>query len=146
MTQPRSFRHFHTPIGRCVQAETADNGASTQRSCRIPLAQKATTNWDEQYCSTAPVLPCNRLLMRVVTVCLGIFVCTGLAISAGQYGILEADRYIKLGTRLPELPPGEGGELRVVADCLPGRPIAHGFSRTCASDDTKRSSGIKGSK
>ena len=29
--------------------------------------------------------------------------------------IPDADRYIKLGTRLPELPPGEGGELRVVA-------------------------------
>jgi len=35
--------------------------------------------------------------------------------AAAQPVIPDADRYIKLGTRLPELPPGEGGELRVVA-------------------------------
>jgi len=35
--------------------------------------------------------------------------------AAAQPVIPDEDRYIKLGTRLPELPPGEGGELRVVA-------------------------------
>jgi len=35
--------------------------------------------------------------------------------AVAQPVIPEEDRYIKLGTRLPELPPGEGGELRVVA-------------------------------
>jgi hypothetical protein len=39
----------------------------------------------------------------------------GLA-TAGQDRIPEPDRYIKLGTRLPDLPPDESGELRVVAD------------------------------
>jgi hypothetical protein len=35
--------------------------------------------------------------------------------AVAQPVIPDEDRYIKLGTRLPELPPGEGGELRVVA-------------------------------
>jgi len=33
-----------------------------------------------------------------------------------QVPIPETDRYIKLGTRIPEVPAGQGGELRVVAD------------------------------
>ena len=35
--------------------------------------------------------------------------------AAAQPVIPDEDRYIKLGTRLPELPPGKGGDLRVVA-------------------------------
>ena len=56
------------------------------------------------------------MLTRAAGVCFcAIVLRAGLA-TAGQDRIPEPDRYIKLGTRLPDLPPDEGGELRVVAD------------------------------
>src|SRR5262245_64258250 len=52
---------------------------------------------------------------RVVSLCVGCLMSFIAGRAAAQPVIPDADRYIKLGTRLPELPPGEGGELRVVA-------------------------------
>ena len=53
---------------------------------------------------------------RAAVVCVGIIVCVGAARVTAQAVTPEADRYIKLGTRVPEVAPGEGGELRVVAE------------------------------
>jgi hypothetical protein len=57
------------------------------------------------------------MLSRVAVLCFAVIAC-GARVGrvAAQAVIPEADRYIKLGTRVPELPPGEGGELRVVAE------------------------------
>ena len=52
---------------------------------------------------------------RIVGLCVGWLVCLAAGRVAAQPVIPDADRYIKLGTRLPELPPGKGGDLRVVA-------------------------------
>jgi hypothetical protein len=56
------------------------------------------------------------MLSRFVVACVGVIACAGAGPAAAQAVIPEADRYIKLGSRLPELAPGEGGELRVVAE------------------------------
>src|SRR5262249_5619795 len=53
----------------------------------------------------------SRTIVRYV-----IIICFSSAMLAAQVPIPEADRYIKLNTRIPELPAGQGGELRVVAD------------------------------
>ena len=52
---------------------------------------------------------------RIAWLCVGCLVCLMAGRAAAQPVIPDEDRYIKLGTRLPELRPGEGGELRVVA-------------------------------
>lgn len=53
-------------------------------------------------------------MSRVLTV--GV-VCVALSAAlGGQPPAPESDRYIKLGTRIPEVPAGEGGELQVIAD------------------------------
>jgi hypothetical protein len=57
-----------------------------------------------------------NMLLRKVVVCVGVIASAGAVRAGPQAVIPEADRYIKLGTRLPELAPGEGGELRVVAE------------------------------
>lgn len=56
------------------------------------------------------------MLSRQAIVCVGMMVCAGAGRVSAQEVIPEADRYIKLGTRIPEVAPGEGGELRVVAE------------------------------
>jgi len=56
------------------------------------------------------------MLLRAATVCVGMMVCAGAGRVSAQAVIPEADRYIKLGTRIPEVAPGEGGDLRVVAE------------------------------
>jgi hypothetical protein len=56
------------------------------------------------------------MLSRQAMVCVGMMVCSGAGRVFAQEVIPEADRYIKLGTRIPEAAPGEGGELRVVAE------------------------------
>jgi hypothetical protein len=53
---------------------------------------------------------------RASLVCVGIIASAGAARVGAQGVVPEADRYIKLGTRLPEVAPGEGGELHVVAE------------------------------
>ena len=55
------------------------------------------------------------MLSRLTAVWLGLLVCEGGPPVAAQSVILDADRYIKTGTRIPELPPGAGGELQVDA-------------------------------
>jgi hypothetical protein len=57
----------------------------------------------------------EAMLSRLTAVWLGLLVCEGVLSAAGQSVILDADRYIKTGTRIPELPAGEGGELRIDA-------------------------------
>jgi hypothetical protein len=47
-------------------------------------------------------------------VCAVVLALSGTATS--QVPVSEADRYIKLGTRTPDVPAGEGGELQIVAD------------------------------
>lgn len=54
-------------------------------------------------------------MRSIVGLCVGWLVCLAAGRVVAQPVIPDADRYIKLGTRLPELPPGKGGELRVVA-------------------------------
>lgn len=56
------------------------------------------------------------MLSYAAIVCVGMIVCVGAGRVSAQAVIPEADRYIKLGTRTPEVAPGEGGELRVVAE------------------------------
>ena len=51
----------------------------------------------------------------LTAVCLGLLLNAGVVPATGQGVILDADRYIKIGTRIPELPAGEGGELRIDA-------------------------------
>src|SRR5262245_52650489 len=41
---------------------------------------------------------------------------SGIERAAAQVPVPEEDRYIRLGTRFPELPSGEGGDVRIVAD------------------------------
>src|SRR5678815_3524790 len=53
---------------------------------------------------------------RAAIVCLGMILCAGAGRVSAQAVIPEADRYIKLGTRIPEVASGEGGELRIVAE------------------------------
>jgi hypothetical protein len=55
------------------------------------------------------------MFTRVVVLCVAV-IAIGVDCSATQIPIPEEDRYIKLGTRFPELPPGEGGDVRIVVD------------------------------
>jgi hypothetical protein len=67
--------------------------------------------------STAlPLLCTNHMLSRAAIVCVGMIIFAGAGRVSAQAVIPDADRYIKIGTRIPEVAPGEGGELRVVAD------------------------------
>ena len=52
------------------------------------------------------------MLSRLAIVCVGMIVCAGAGRVSAQAVIPEADRYIKLGTRIPEVAPGEGGDLQ----------------------------------
>jgi hypothetical protein len=65
--------------------------------------------------SASPLRARDVMLLRLTAVCLGLLVCEGGVPAAGQSVILDADRYIKIGTRIPELPAGEGGELHIDA-------------------------------
>ena len=62
---------------------------------------------------------------RAAIVCVGMIVSAGAGRVSAQAVIPDADRYIKLGTRIPEVAPGEGGELRVVADRQWCRDASH---------------------
>ena len=65
------------------------------------------------------------MLLRVAIVCVGMIVCAWTGSISAQAVIPEADRYIKLGTRIPEVAPGEGGELRIVAEPQWCRDASH---------------------
>jgi hypothetical protein len=58
-------------------------------------------------------------------VCVGVIVCAGAGRVSAQAVIPEADRYIKLGMRIPKVAPGEGGELRIVAEPQWCRDASH---------------------
>jgi len=64
-------------------------------------------------------------LSRLVIVSAGMIVCAGAGRISAQAVIPEADRYIKLGTRIPEVAPGEGGDLRIVAEPQWCRDASH---------------------
>src|SRR5437867_8814673 len=55
------------------------------------------------------------MFSRLTAVWLALLVCESVVPAAGQAVILDADRYIKIGTRIPELPAGEGGDLQIDA-------------------------------
>ena len=65
------------------------------------------------------------MLSRLAIVCVGIIACAGAGRVSAQAVTPEADRYIKLGTRIPEVAPGEGGELRIVAEPQWCRDASH---------------------
>jgi hypothetical protein len=65
------------------------------------------------------------MLSRHAILCVGMIVCAGAGRVSAQEVIPEADRYIKLGTRIPEVAPGEGGDLRIVAEPQWCRDASH---------------------
>jgi hypothetical protein len=65
------------------------------------------------------------MLSRAGMVCVGMIVCAGAGRVSAQAVIAESDRYIKLGTRIPEVAPGEGGDLRIVAELQWCRDASH---------------------
>jgi hypothetical protein len=69
----------------------------------------------ERVVAARPRCAIDRCRFVAVVVCF-LLTCGEVGQSVAQWGIPEADRNIKLGTRLPEVAPGEGGELRVIAD------------------------------
>src|SRR6185436_7429601 len=66
----------------------------------------------QRHCSCA--VP--GMFLRVSVACVAVLAGCEVGHAAAQAVIPEADRYIKLGTRLPELAPGDGGELHVLAE------------------------------
>lgn len=110
----------------------AESGSGTMQAAR-----------DEVDCtqrqSTASSRPSARgMRLRAAPVC-AVLVCCAISWSGAQVAMIpEADRYIKLGTRLPEVPYGEGGELHIVADQNLCRDATYILEVHLLTDDARR--------